>query len=148
VYALLVAKGGPKLQKADIPEKDCPDSSFGQFVASSAADCHAFMGGQGRGLHARAAGMSDLVRFVENWTQRPLIDKTGIKGLYKFDTSGWTPLQALPPPPEGAKAEDGRDFADVPTLFQVFARLGLRMESQKAPVEVFIIDHVEKPSEN
>ena len=27
VYALVVAKGGPKLQKADIEEKDCPDSS-------------------------------------------------------------------------------------------------------------------------
>jgi uncharacterized protein (TIGR03435 family) len=35
-----------------------------------------------------------------------------------------------------------------PTLFLIFERLGLKMESQKAPVEVFVIDHVEKPSEN
>jgi uncharacterized protein (TIGR03435 family) len=146
VYALLVAKGGPKLPKADIAEKDCPDQSSDPFNAATA--CHAFNGGQGRGLHGRAVDMSDLVQYVENWTYRPLIDKTGIKGLYRIETSGWTPLQAGPPPPAGTKAEDGRDFADVPTLFQVFAGLGLKIEPQKAPVEVLTIERLEKPSAN
>jgi uncharacterized protein (TIGR03435 family) len=35
-----------------------------------------------------------------------------------------------------------------PTLQMVLARLGLRMETQKAPVEMYVIDHVEKPTEN
>jgi uncharacterized protein (TIGR03435 family) len=92
--------------------------------------------------------MGDLVSFVENWTGRPLIDKTGIKGLYRFDTKGWLPVQPGPPPAAGAKAEDGTDMADVPTLFQVFDGLGLKMVSQKEKVEIYVIDHVERPSEN
>jgi len=88
------------------------------------------------------------VSFVENWTGRPLIDKTGIKGLYQFDTKGWLPVQPGPPPAAGAKAEDGTDMADVPTLFQVFDGLGLKMVSQKEKVEIYVIDHVERPSEN
>ena len=147
VYALRVDKRGPKLQRADIAEKDCPASLVAQ-PADSSSDCHVISGGQGRGLHARAASIADVVHYVENWTVRPLIDQTGIKGLYKFDTSGWTPLQVGPPPPEGTKAEDGRDFADVPTLFQVFQGLGLKMEASKAHVEVLVIDHAEEPTQN
>jgi len=40
------------------------------------------------------------------------------------------------------------DVADRPTVFQMFAELGLRMEAQKGVVEVYVIDHIEKPSEN
>ena len=91
VYALLVAKGGPKLQRADIEEKDCPEASLNALGPQSPSTpmpdvCHAFSGGVGRGLHARAANMSDLASFVENWTDRPLLDKTGIQGLYRFET--------------------------------------------------------------
>ena len=45
-----------------------------------------FNGGQGRGLHGRAVDMSDLARFVENWTDRPLVDKAGLKGLFRIET--------------------------------------------------------------
>ena len=94
VYALLAAKGGPKLQRADIDEKDCLEASLnvlGPVTTSTPMPdvCHAFNGGMGRGLHAKAADMSDLVAFVENWTDRPLLDKTGIQGLYRFETKGW-----------------------------------------------------------
>ena len=92
--------------------------------------------------------MSDLASFVENWTDRPLLDKTGIQGLYRFETKGWLPMQAMQPPAPGAKAEDGSDMADVPTVFQMFENLGLRMEAQKGIVDVYVIDHIEKPSEN
>ena len=150
IYALLVAKGGPKLQKADLGEKDCPSEPDGFNIAlgNAVTGCHRFMGGQGRGLHARAADMGDLVNFVENWTGRPLIDKTGIKGLYKFETKGWLPLQPGPPPADGEKSEDGTNMPDVPTLFQVFDGLGLKMEAQKGKVDVYVIDHIERPSEN
>ena len=96
VYALLVAKGGPKLQRADIDEKDCPEASLNALGPVSTSTpipdvCHAFNGGMGRGLHAKAANISDLAAYVENWTERPLLDKTGIKGLYRFETKGWQP---------------------------------------------------------
>jgi uncharacterized protein (TIGR03435 family) len=40
------------------------------------------------------------------------------------------------------------DVADRPTVFQIFEAVGLRMEAQKGVVEVYVIDHIEKPSEN
>jgi uncharacterized protein (TIGR03435 family) len=145
VYALVVAKTGPKLQKAKIEEKDCPE------VPTPDVSCHQFNGGQGRGLHGKAVDMPDLVQFVEIWTDRPLLDRTGIQGFYDIETDGWTPLLPRPPRPPGAEpsAED-LALADPirPTLFAVFERLGLKMETQKAPVETFAIDHVERPSEN
>jgi len=110
--------------------------------------CHTFNGGQGRGLHGRAVNMSDLVSHVEDFTGRPLLDKTGIKGLYRIETKAWLPpglTQELPP---GAKAEDGSLFADLPTLFEVFAGLGLKMESKNDAVDVYVVDHIERPSEN
>jgi len=84
VYALVAAKGDLKLQRADIDEKDCPEASpaaLGPVSPSTPIPnvCHAFSGGMGRGLHAKAANMSDLAAFVENWTDRPLLDKTGIE---------------------------------------------------------------------
>jgi uncharacterized protein (TIGR03435 family) len=146
VYALLVARGGPKLQRADIDEKDCPEASLNALGPVSTSTptpnvCHAFSGGMGRGLHSRASSISDLAAFVENWTDRPLLDKTGIGGLYRFETKGWLPM--------GPIANAGSsEFADRPTVFQIFADLGLRMEAQKAVVEVYVVDHIEKPSQN
>jgi len=147
VYALLVAKGGPKVQRADIPEKDCPDASLNALgpvsPSTSIPDvCHAFNGGMGRGLYARAANMSDLAAFVENWTDRPLLDKTGIQGLYRFETKGWQPTMG-PSVDAGSAA-----VADRPTVFQMFEALGLRMEAQKGVVDVYVIEHMEKPSSN
>ena len=150
VYALVVGKGGPKLQRADIAERDCPDESADPPGPSITAPdlCHEFNGGQGRGLHGRAVDMSDVASFVENWTDRPLLDKTGLKGLFRIETKGWLPIQLSQPPAPGAKAEDGSDMADVPTLFQLFDQLGLKMESQKGKADVYVIEHVEKASEN
>jgi uncharacterized protein (TIGR03435 family) len=144
VYALLVAKGGPKLQRADIDEKDCPEASLNVLGPASTSTpmpdvCHAFNGGVGRGLHARAANMSDLASFVENWTDRPLLDKTGIQGLYRFETGPFLRMDAM-----AARS----DVPDAPTVLEVFGQLGLRLEPQKGVVEVYVVDHIEKPSEN
>ena len=82
--------------------------------------------------------MSDLAAFVESWTDRPLLDKTGIQGLYRFETTPWLPMDAMPDP-SGPQA-------DMQTVFQMFERLGLRMQAQKGVAEVYVIEHLEKPS--
>jgi len=154
VYALVVAKGGAKLQPADIDEKDCPEASLAALGPQTPSTptpevCHAFNGGMGRGLHARAATLSDLAAFVESWTDRPLLDKTGIQGLYRFETKGWLPMDAkVAPDAPGTPLRDGVADADRPTLFEIFDQLGLKMESQKGVVDVYVIDHIEKPLTN
>jgi uncharacterized protein (TIGR03435 family) len=160
MYALVVAKNGPKLQKASIEEKDCPEAP------TNGVSCHSFMGGQGRGLHGKAVNMTDLVLFIENWTDHPVVDKSGIEGLYEIDTVGWIPMRGNPPPaapapaaPTGAPptapamvaAPTGEgDMSDPtrPTLFAVLEKLGLGLKQQKGPVDMFVIESVERPVEN
>jgi uncharacterized protein (TIGR03435 family) len=147
VYAITVAKGGPKLERAKITETECPDV-IGPFAASAANRCHDFLGGLGRGLHGQAVSMEDLAQAVSNWADRPVIDKSGLDGLYKIETKPWRSMRLGPAPPAGAKAEDGSELADLPTLFGVFEELGLKLDPQRAPVETFVIDHIEKPDAN
>jgi uncharacterized protein (TIGR03435 family) len=140
VYVLTVAKNGPKLQKSQLEEKDCEDPKN---------QCHFGGAGQGRGIHVKAFNMTELAVSVSNFTDRPLIDRTGLTGLYDIDTDGWVPMRPRPARPDGPTAEDIA-MADPtrPTLNMIFDRLGLKMESSKAPVEFFVIDRVEKPTEN
>lgn len=148
VYIIAVAKGGPKLQKSARDEKECIDatSDFGNSAA-----CHSFGGGQGRGIHGEAASLSDLAAFVSNFADRPVIDKSGLSGLYKFDTEGWAPMRPKPPrPPDQEPSEEDKRFGDpsTPTLFTVFDRLGLKLESSKAPIETFVVERIERPGGN
>jgi uncharacterized protein (TIGR03435 family) len=144
VYVVTVGKGGPKLPKADIQEKDCPEASAANAPADGNAVCHRFNGGRGRGLHARAVDMSDLVNFVQGWTDLPLFEETGLTGLYHIETEPWLPMELG----SSRTNVDGADVANLPTLFTVFERLGLKMVSQKRNVDRYVIDHVEKPTEN
>jgi uncharacterized protein (TIGR03435 family) len=131
-YVLVVDKGGPKLEKADISEENCAQSATAAGTRDGQIPCHHFNGGRGRGLHAQAVTMADLASYVENWTDRPLLDKTGIRGLYKIETQPFLPMEvAATPPAPGTKGEAGIDLADLPTVFQVFERLGLKMKPER-----------------
>jgi uncharacterized protein (TIGR03435 family) len=155
-YAVLVGKGGPKMPKAAIEEKDCVEDPKGDQIP-----CHRFIGGMGRGLHAKAANMDDLAQFIENWTDHPVENKSGLPGLFVFESEGWTPMRQPPPPPPptaGASpvptivrppSGDG-DMSDPtrPTLFMVMQKLGLELKQQKGPVDMVVVDHVERPTEN
>jgi uncharacterized protein (TIGR03435 family) len=145
VYALTVANGGPKLEKSKTQEQDC--------VAAPAPDqpvCHRVGGGQGRGIHGEAISLDDVALFVQNWSDRAVIDKTGLTGLYNIQTEGWAPMRLRPPAADGTipKRDGGINDADRQTLFDVFRQLGLTLESQRAPVDMFTVEHVEAPAAN
>jgi uncharacterized protein (TIGR03435 family) len=144
-YLVVVGKGGPKISKLPIEEQDCRTDP-----ESTGVPCHDFNGGQGRGLHAKAATMTDLVEFVSNWTDRPMLDQTGLKGFYAIETEGWQPLRQRPARTGSDPTAEDLAFADptTPTLFTIFERMGLKIEMQKAEVEMLVIDHVERPAEN
>lgn len=137
VYAIVVGKGGPKLQRAPVEEAGCEEAKI-------QIPCHQIGGGQGRGLHAKAVTISDITNYVENWTDRPMVDKTGLAGLFEVDTEGWIPMAG----PVNLGPGEGVPDALRPTLSAVFERLGLKMENQKAAVETFTIEHIERPAEN
>jgi uncharacterized protein (TIGR03435 family) len=150
VYALSVASGGPKMQPSSIREEDCP------LEGPSEKSCHQFMGGQGRGLHAKAVDMSDLAGFIENWTDHPVLDRTGLGGLFAMDTEGWIPMNAPQPQPgiatpnPTARPNGDGDPSDPtrPTLFMVLRRLGLDLKQTKGTADIYVVEHLEKPTEN
>jgi uncharacterized protein (TIGR03435 family) len=123
VYALVVAKSGPKL-KESAPDKEFSTSVGGVRTAQ---------------LTMTKATMEQFaVQLSTGGLDRPVIDKTGLAGRYDI-TLNWIPEYAGPPAP---------DSNGVGVFTAVQEELGLKLEPQKAPVEILVIDHAEKPSEN
>ena len=101
-------------------------------------------------MHATAVDIADVAVFVSNWTDRPVIDKTGLQELYTLDTEGFTSMRMRQPRPGEDPSAEELAQADPahPTLAVILAKLGLKLESQKWPVDTFTISHAEKPSAN
>jgi uncharacterized protein (TIGR03435 family) len=76
--------------------------------------------------------MSSLVRLLSAAGDRPVLDQTGLAGFYDYKI-------------EFARAADS-SAASLSTAVQ--EQLGLKLEPRKAPIEVLVIDHAERPSEN
>ncbi len=140
VYELVVGKNGPKVPKANPTEKNCPGVSTGNMSCQGSLS-----GGMGRGITAPAVEIRDLAQFLASWTDRPIIDKTGMKGLFEVKTTPWKPDN---PGPNFA-AEAHADPETLPTIFTMIQeQLGLRLQSAKGPIEILVIDHAARPSEN
>ena len=107
----------------------------------------------GRGeLSGQGVELEMLTRTLSSQLGRTVIDRTGLTGNFDFKLT-WTPDpgQSVGPPgglPPGADAPPPPD-PNGPSVFTALQeQLGLRLESQKGPVEMLVIDRVEKPSEN
>ena len=98
--------------------------------------------------------IADFAAFsLANIMDQPVVDQTGL-GDQRWDfILKWTPdaaqiAQAGGPPPNARPPAPG-DADAPPDIFTAFQQqLGLKLESTKAPVDVLVIDRVEKPSEN
>jgi uncharacterized protein (TIGR03435 family) len=139
IYALTVASGGPKLQKSALTEKECT------FDAGP-EECHNFVGGLGHPLNARAIDMDDLVHYIGNWTDLPVVNRTALSGLFTVNTEGWAPMR-LPPPPPG-NTPVGNPFAGLPTIFTVLGKLGLELKRQEDILPVYTAERLERPAAN
>jgi uncharacterized protein (TIGR03435 family) len=118
------------------------------------------MGPNGMTMQASGVPFANFVNMLQNQLARPVIDKTGLKGLYdfklQFSMEGLTlpgplglrggPPPGLGPPDTGANPAAAAD--PVPSIFTAIQDLGLRLESSKGPVSVLVVDSVEKPTEN
>jgi uncharacterized protein (TIGR03435 family) len=132
-YVIVVGNNGPKLTRNDTNPNGLPSLLF-----------------KGLGmLPAVNASMSDLARVMQTAVlDRPVVDRTGIEGRYDF-TLTWTPDESqfrsmgvrVPPPSGDANAPPGLFTA-------IQEQLGLKLDSANAPVDVIVIDRVEKPTAN
>jgi uncharacterized protein (TIGR03435 family) len=136
VYAITVAKTGVKMTKNDAVT---PGPGFG---------------GGPRGFNVRSATMSEFASVLQaGILEQPVVDQTGL-GSAKYDfILKWTPdasQSQLGGPGPNAPPAPAADALDAPPdIFTAFQQqLGLKLESTKAPVDVLVIDKVEKPSEN
>lgn len=142
IYAVVAGRKGAKLEQSGIQEKDCTGEDNGNVPV-----CHSFRGGQGRGLHSEAATLEDAALFVSNWSDRPVVDQTGIKTLFKFDTPGWVPMRVMPGTGTAPTSPEGLDDPLRPSLFGIFDHMGLKLEARKGPIETFHIQSIERLKE-
>jgi len=94
-------------------------------------------GGNQFAIHARGMTMANFARNLQNIAGRVVLDRTALGGPYSFDLDfEYRPLSAT-------SADEGLG-AGVFTAVQ--EQLGLKLESTKGPVDVLVIDHIEKPT--
>jgi uncharacterized protein (TIGR03435 family) len=134
-FVLIVAKNGPKLP----PPIEDPSVMFSRTPSGD------------RTLKATSVSMPRFAEALSTTLGQIVVDKTGIEG--KYDVSfQWTPDPAseprvsksgepLPPPPA--------DAMSGPSIFSALQdKLGLKLEARKVPVQVIVIEHAQRPSEN
>jgi uncharacterized protein (TIGR03435 family) len=96
-------------------------------------------------LNVGNATITDLAMFLQRFvTDRPVFDRTGITGKYDL-TLRWTPDE---PQTEGSRQENN-DNNSLPGFFTAIQeQLGLKLQEEKRRAQVFVVDHVDMPSEN
>ncbi len=137
IYALVVGKNGPKLQASDTKDGAGP---------------RRMMMGRGQ-INGQGVELQMLTNQLSNQLGRPVLDRTGLTGHFDIKLE-WTPdpgqsatsLGGAPPPGVEAPPPPNPNGPSIFTAIQ--EQLGLRLESQKGPVEMIVIDRMEKPSEN
>jgi uncharacterized protein (TIGR03435 family) len=147
IYALVVTKNGPKLQSSrNDDEIKGPDGMRGP-----GAIFRMTAGGQ---MTFQGASMPMLAQFLSQQLNRTVMDKTDLKGIYDF-TLQWAPDESEVAMPNGTgNSPQAPDIAPAPdssgsSIFtSLQEQLGLKLESQKAPVDTVTIDHIERPSQN
>jgi uncharacterized protein (TIGR03435 family) len=157
IFSLVVARAdgklGPKLSDAKV---DCearfaaarrggPPSAFpapGQPI-----EC-GFMIGPGN-MNVGGMPMLELARSLSPMVGRIVIDKTGLKGRYDFQMTYAPEGRGFGPGPGPGGAEPPPVDPNTPSLFTALQeQLGLKLESERGPVDVVVIDRIEQPTED
>jgi uncharacterized protein (TIGR03435 family) len=166
VYALDIAKGGLKIQA------NPPDPEAAKADATTPANTNVSGSAQGisidfgRGssytfannrFDAKKLTMANVVRALELYTDRPVVDMTDLTGTYDFtleitaeDYQAMLIRAAVTAgvtlPPGDLRLLDG---ATLPSLFEALQKVGLKLDARKAPLDVLVIDEARKtPTDN
>jgi uncharacterized protein (TIGR03435 family) len=144
VYDLVLVKSGPKLSADQTPPD--PRQGFISFVSSGdplqplpRGAMRIITGPSSTTLTGAAIPISKLISLMQGKSDRIIVDKTGFNGLFDFRIEFRQDLGSEPPD-AGSPA--------LPSLFTAVQDLGLKLESAKAPLDVLVIDSIQKPSED
>lgn len=131
-FSLLVAKNGPKLHEVEPAGKDWSRNGVGR-------------------IDGQEVSMAQLADILAGRLGHPVVNLTGIKGVFDLKLS-WTPDPATVGNPAEIKESPAVESISDPSGPSIFSalqeQLGLRLEARKVPVEIVVIDHVERSSEN
>jgi uncharacterized protein (TIGR03435 family) len=120
IYQLVVVKGGPNLKEASLDDiaKRTMSNSKGKIEAVSMT-------------------LTPLLSLLNGEVGRTVVNRTGLIGIYDFKLE-YTPADQI-----------GTDESGKPSIFTALQeQLGLKLESAKAPMDVLVIDSIEKPAAN
>jgi uncharacterized protein (TIGR03435 family) len=125
-FLLVAAKKGPKLERAEGGEAS---------TNASTTNIRAL-------IDARNTTMDRFAEVLSRQMDLPVVNRTGLEGVFNLKLQ-WTLENAKPIKPASGTTTEG------PSIFTAIQeQLGLRLLSQKAPVEVVVVEHAERPSEN
>lgn len=127
-FAIVAAKGGLKI-KPVAEERDKTHSNSNGLLAS---------------IEAEGVTMATVADQLSRALRMPVSDATGIGGAFSFKLE-WTPDDLA----AARTASGDKAAAGPPTIFTALQeQLGLKLESRKVPMDVYVIDSAEKPGEN
>ena len=147
VYELTRAGGNTKLQQTkggscivydlDAPARTPADP--GAPARLPTCGYHESLSGINRALDGKGVSMTALSGNIARTLRRAVIDETGLTGTYDLHLE-WSDAPPNPTDP---------GTLDRPSIFTAIReQLGLKLESAKGPVEVIVVDRMERPSEN
>ena len=163
VYALTVGKNGHKLKPAP-KDRDCEgqtrrDHRYELGATDISGQCHGFVPEDGS-LRGQSVDMSDFAEMLSIWAGRVVVNKTGIDGLFDIKMPRMISEEAMNMLASREIAAGARGGApggaieprllpdNVMTVSMALEQIGLRLESARGPVEVLVIDNIERPTEN
>ncbi len=154
IYALVIARSDGKLGPQLRPSPTDCDAlrARGALPRPNAGERLLCGVRAGRGmLSAGSVNMATFVGMLSRLVDRRIVDRTGLSGNYELDLT-WTPDQLPQPPPggppPGAPPLPPIDPNGPPLVTAIQEQLGLKLDSQRGPVDVVIVDSADHPTQD
>ena len=144
-YVLVVAEDGSKLQPSQVTDSTFHATAPKSMLMGSSMRMKVD-GGQARALEARGIPTADFASLLSRQLGQIVVDKTALPGKYDF-TLKWT-AEPSTAPGNSTESADAAGDSSSPLFAAIHDQLGLKLEPQKAPLPVLVIDHAERLAES
>jgi uncharacterized protein (TIGR03435 family) len=139
IFAIVTGKNGSKLT----PAAPSADNQLGQGISVR-------YNAQSAQMTAKGATLANLANWLTGYSEmggQTVVDQTGLTQRYDF-VLNWTPERSFANGQQGGEPESPADTGG-PALFTALQeQLGLRLVNTKGPVEIIVVDSIERPTEN